>query len=784
MSVLVLRHLRLVAICFAVHRRDGGGRGARGPGSDEREGQGARSATPRATARGTRSGRAGGRAGRARRARAGHHPAVPDEQDAVIEFPGQNWDAEGQEIWDDRLRRAGPARARARVSDRRLRLDDVRRRRDDVHRHVRLREREPRRGRDPDRHRQLRGTRTIRPWAADDVPARPRRERLLRRQHPARGRRQLDRPLRRGGADGERTTPSEGCRSRRRPSRSIDVFVACVDQGNATFTARFGYTNPGTVRVSVPAGVNNGFSPGAQDRGQPIVFEPGTDAASVEVSGVANGSTLSWTVRTDGDATRRPPATGSRSLQRRRRSHRPRCPSASSSRASIQARRTYTARFGTNNVNPTAVTIPIGADNRFDPAPQDRGQGTQFAPGNNPNAVTVQGIPNGTDLVWVLNGRTSTASSSFPTRCTEVPPRAPAGSAGAHLRVVRRQRPDDLRGAIRVHNENSTTVSIPVGDDNRFVPTPPVAVRPTLFASGARQPGVRGDGHPERHESRLARLPRRRHEDVHGERQLRDEVQRAGTARAAHPARPAGSTQAARPESRPVRSADRALRRLRAAERQRVRRGLRVPERQPGRGAHPGRRAERLLARARQRGPGERVPTRSRRGCLPSSSASPRAPRSPGASRSRERPSPQRRTWRSTSAVASRRRSSSRSASSPASRHAARRSTSRSATSTRIPSRSILPIGEENRFLPGRFDRGQPSVFLPGRVEDAFTVRGVSDTALLAWYVSLNGRSVVVVGDGYPVRCAGEQRDVPLTLFPLCATRTGPTYSPCSATRT
>ena len=88
-----------------------------------------------------------------------------------------------------------------------------------------------------------------------------------------------------------------------------------------------------------------------------------------------------------------------------------------------------------------------------------------------------------------------------------------------------------------------------------------------------------------------------------------------------------------------------------------------------------------------------------------------------------------------------------------------------------------LPIGEENRFLPGRFDRGQPSVFLPGRVEDAFTVRGVSDTALLAWYVSFNGRSVVVVGDGYPVRCAGEQRDVPLTLFPLCATRTGPTYT-------
>ena len=276
----------------------------------------------------------------------------------------------------------------------------------------------------------------------------------------------------------------EGCRQPPEPDPIIDVFVACVDQGAASFTVRFGYTNPGTVRVSVPAGVNNGFSPGAQDRGQPIVFEPGTDAASVEVSGVANGSSLSWTVRTSGGSDNAT-ATSTFPIACTTPPEPPLTLPVSIFVTCVDpGATTYTARFGTNNVNPTAVTIPIGADNRFDPAPQDRGQGTQFAPGNNPNAVTVQGIPNGTNLVWVLNGRTSTASSSFPKRCTDVPPQPPQDLPVRISVSCVVNGPTAYEARFGYTNENSTTVSIPVGASNRFVPTPAGRGQTTLFAPG------------------------------------------------------------------------------------------------------------------------------------------------------------------------------------------------------------------------------------------------------------------------------------------------------------
>jgi CSLREA domain-containing protein len=71
---------------------------------------------------------------------------------------------------------------------------------------------------------------------------------------------------------------------------------------------------------------------------------------------------------------------------------------------------TFTATFGYNNPNTFAVTIPVGNDNKFTPAPQDRGQTTNFLPGRQVAAFTVTFT--GGNLVWTLNGKTSTASSS------------------------------------------------------------------------------------------------------------------------------------------------------------------------------------------------------------------------------------------------------------------------------------------------------------------------------------------------------------------------------------
>jgi hypothetical protein len=75
----------------------------------------------------------------------------------------------------------------------------------------------------------------------------------------------------------------------------------------------------------------------------------------------------------------------------------------------------YLARFGYNNPNPFAVSIPISpSKNKFAPAPQDRGQPTLFLPGRQ---VAVFELPfNGNNLMWHLLQSTATASRDSP-RC-------------------------------------------------------------------------------------------------------------------------------------------------------------------------------------------------------------------------------------------------------------------------------------------------------------------------------------------------------------------------------
>lgn len=78
----------------------------------------------------------------------------------------------------------------------------------------------------------------------------------------------------------------------------------------------------------------------------------------------------------------------------------------------------YIAHFGYKNENTVNVDIPIGGENKFTPAPQDRGQPTTFLPGRQ---TFVYEVPfNGDNLVWTLDGRTSTASR-FSKRCNEPP---------------------------------------------------------------------------------------------------------------------------------------------------------------------------------------------------------------------------------------------------------------------------------------------------------------------------------------------------------------------------
>ncbi len=81
---------------------------------------------------------------------------------------------------------------------------------------------------------------------------------------------------------------------------------------------------------------------------------------------------------------------------------------------------TYTAFFGYKNENAFPVMIPVGANNKFSPIPTDRGQPTTFEPGRTPYwpdaAFSV--VFNGDNLVWSLDGRTSTASRNS-TPCSD-----------------------------------------------------------------------------------------------------------------------------------------------------------------------------------------------------------------------------------------------------------------------------------------------------------------------------------------------------------------------------
>jgi hypothetical protein len=86
----------------------------------------------------------------------------------------------------------------------------------------------------------------------------------------------------------------------------------------------------------------------------------------------------------------------------------------------------FVAHFGHLNENPVPITIPVGPDNRFSPAPVDRGQTTTFPPGRSGfyPAAAFQVPFDGSPLTWTLgspDGTTrSTTASAASARCPEI----------------------------------------------------------------------------------------------------------------------------------------------------------------------------------------------------------------------------------------------------------------------------------------------------------------------------------------------------------------------------
>jgi uncharacterized repeat protein (TIGR01451 family) len=97
----------------------------------------------------------------------------------------------------------------------------------------------------------------------------------------------------------------------------------------------------------------------------------------------------------------------------------------------------------------------------------------------------------------------------------------------------------------------------------------------------------------------------------------------------------------------------------------------------------------------------------------------------------------------------------------------------------------VIPLGLANTFVPAPGNRGQPTTFETGTVQDAVRVKGIPNGTLLVWGIDFRGNRVAVASQFLRNKCA----DTPLPppppeptppqsgLFATCILRLGaPTY--------
>jgi len=202
-----------------------------------------------------------------------------------------------------------------------------------------------------------------------------------------------------------------GCNVPRPPTpEPVQVFVNCVDNNGASFTAVFGYTNPNTTEVTPSA---NAFSPAPEFRGQPSTFKPGTEESAVRVTANA-GDTIVWAVTVGGVMTSASTASTSSCATEPP----PQAPPSIEPffKCVDDNGSTFTATFNYESAAQETVTVPAGSST-FSPDVGSRPPST-FEPGS--HDFTVAGIPNRTTLVWTLTtDRTRTASVDFEEKCTK-----------------------------------------------------------------------------------------------------------------------------------------------------------------------------------------------------------------------------------------------------------------------------------------------------------------------------------------------------------------------------
>ena len=309
-------------------------------------------------------------------------------------------------------------------------------------------------------------------------------------------------------------------RHRDPPAPTVDVFVTCVENTGDTYSARFGYVNPGQASVSLAVGAQNRFTPGDEYRGQPEEFTPGRVDVAVVVGGISNSVDLTWRVDTgNGDPST---ATARDTLETKCSDEPPppptpppgppppppppgppppppdRGPIGIFVQCITTRGATYDAVFGYQNDNAYTVAIPVGSDNRFLPG-GDRGQTTTFLPGNHQDAFTVEQIPSRALTTWAVTyaGATRFArpDSGF-TECAAEPPMLQP--IGIFACIV--DRGDSFDAVFGYENDNPVDITVPIGLTELRDTSPGqsrAADRPQPGASRERVHGSRRRlGHP------------------------------------------------------------------------------------------------------------------------------------------------------------------------------------------------------------------------------------------------------------------------------------------------
>jgi uncharacterized repeat protein (TIGR01451 family) len=279
----------------------------------------------------------------------------------------------------------------------------------------------------------------------------------------------------------------------------IEISVICVDNVAGSFNATFGYANAATEAVTIPAGTAaNSLSPPLGT--PPSTFQPG--GGQFSVIGIPDGTSLTWTLTSD--HTRTATATSDFAVK---------CTSPPTPKpiavsvTCIQDRGgTFDVRFGYVNPNGASVDIPAGPNNQVTiGVPTSAGQPTTFTAGTVTSAFTVTNVPAGASVKWSVTyaGTTSvaTADESFPTRCGVDPPNPPDPyRIGVFVTCVTNNG-DTYAATFGYENEDADTTSIPVGDANRFLPAPEGRGQPTVFEPGNHPEAVTVTGIP--NETRL-----------------------------------------------------------------------------------------------------------------------------------------------------------------------------------------------------------------------------------------------------------------------------------------